>query len=427
MNILITGANGFIGGYLVAHLLSLGHKITCAVRDCQKTQDRFPDASIIACDFNKDTDESVWLDRLENIDAVINCAGILTASKNQDIDAIHFLTPVALFRACNKKNIRRIIQISALGIANGPNIDYVTSKKKADDALMSLKVSACVIRPSLVYASGAYGGTALLRALAAHPFFIPIIGDGASKFCPIAMTDLVKIISQLLNNDSQGIVNAVGPNALMMKDILVAFRKWLGFNNSPVVSIPKALVKPVAKLGDFLGFKTVNTVSYEMTLHENIESVKPLEKHIDFKLTPFPQGLSLYPSQVQDRWHARLYFVRPLLKLSLILLWLFSGLIPLMGFNNQAQMLLHAINLPSDWIMPVIRITCLWDIILAIALCFSFKNQLIGLLQFVTVASYTLVASIWLPELWLNPLAPLLKNLPIMVAILMWMAIEKMR
>lgn len=426
MRILITGANGFIGASLVAYLLQQGHSITCCVRDVAATKGRFPSATVIACDFNTDITLADWLPRLVDIDAVINCAGVLIGSAKQNIANIHYHAPLALFNACEQLAIKRVLHISALGVEDGPELDYVTSKRALDRALAALKLSSCILRPSLIYASGAYGGTALLRALSALPFFIPLIGTGDSRFQPLAMFDLVRIVEHFLHNEQTGIINAVGPEAVSIKHILVHLRQWLGFKTVPTLSIPLSLIQCLAKLGDATGTEPLNSVSLRMTLHENIADPKPLQTLLPFTLSPFTQGLQYYPSQTQDRWQAKLYFLRPLLKISLVLLWLFSGIIPLLNPSNANHLLVSAGFTPA--VVPWVRtLTCLWDIFLALGLLFAFKPKLMGILQLLTVISYTVAASFMLPYLWLDPLAPLLKNIPILLTIAVWLAIHDRR
>lgn len=427
MRILISGANGFIGGYLVAHLLQLGHDVICCVRNPATIQQRFPLATAIPCDFNKDTHINTWLPRLAGVDAVINCAGILQATRTQNIENIQYKTPLALFAACAQLHVKRVIQISALGVADGPDNTYVTTRKKLDDALLQMPLSSIILRPSLIYANGAYGGSAVLRALAALPFVIPVPGNGQSRFQPVAMSDLVKVIQYFLTSPYRGLVNVVSDKPVAIKDMLIAFRQWSGFKPVKIMPIPMILIKFASKFGDIFGAGPINSVSMQMTLHENIADPEPLKDLLNFKLAEFPDGLNYYPSQTQDRWHARLYFLRPLLKASLIILWFFSGLIPLLGSNTEATVLLESLGIPNH-LIPAIKIgSCLWDIMLGIALLFSFKNKTMGLLQVLTVLGYTLVASIGLTSLWLDPLGPLLKNIPIIVAILIWMSIEDMR
>lgn len=424
MRILVTGANGFIGGYLVSYLLQSGHEVICCVRSVQKTRERFPMANVIACDFNRDIHVEDWLPRLGNIDAVINCAGILAGSRRQNIANIHFHAPVALFKACERLKVRRVIQLSALGIEDGPDIDYVTTKRQADRALRSLNLSSCILRPSLIYASGAYGGSSLLRALAAFPFAIPLVGSGRYRFQPVMMDDLTRVICHFLTSDKQGVINVTGPKTASIRAILIAFRQWLGFGKTRVLPIPDWLIKPIIKLGDILPLGPLNSVSYKMTMQENVANYQALRELIDFDMTPFPEGLNFYPSQTQDRWYARLYFLQPLLTISLFLLWFFSGLNPLLFQPGQAEQLLIQLGVPINMSMPIRVISCLWDIVLSLGIALFSRKNLIGLLQLLTIGGYTLIATFGLTELWTQPLAPLLKNIPVMVAVLIWMAMN---
>lgn len=77
----------------------------------------------------------------------------------------HFVTPKALFNAAVKAKVKKVIQISALGVET-TKVDFATSKKTCDEYLLSLPIDAVVLRPSLVYSAGSYRGTSLFRGLA---------------------------------------------------------------------------------------------------------------------------------------------------------------------------------------------------------------------------------------------------------------------
>ena len=115
MNILLTGASGFIGSHLLRRLHAAGHRITACVRQPQAAARRFAGADDIACDFSRDTPEAAWLPRLEGIDVVINAVGIIRETRRQTFTALHSATPEALFRAAARCGVKKVIQISALG------------------------------------------------------------------------------------------------------------------------------------------------------------------------------------------------------------------------------------------------------------------------------------------------------------------------
>src|SRR5690349_14786473 len=136
MNILVTGASGFIASQIVTDLLAAGHAVTCCVRNVAYARKLFPNASVIKCDFIHDTHPDIWVARLRNIDVVINCVGILHHPNKKVIWAIHYETPKALFAACVSAQVTRIIQLSALGVETC-DVDYAASKKAADDYLLT--------------------------------------------------------------------------------------------------------------------------------------------------------------------------------------------------------------------------------------------------------------------------------------------------
>ena len=142
MNILVCGANGFVGRALCEALLQDGHRVLKGVRHPVQ-----PDE--IAIDYLADMDPAAWTDRLRGIHVVVNAAGILVERGDATFDRIHRRAPIALFDAACQAGVRGIVQLSALGAATG-DTPYFQSKRAADAHLQSLPVAHCILRPALV-------------------------------------------------------------------------------------------------------------------------------------------------------------------------------------------------------------------------------------------------------------------------------------
>ena len=432
MRILLTGATGFIGRHVAGRLIAAGHEVVCCVRNEERAARMFPGQRTIACDFNSDTRPDMWSPRLADVDAVVNCAGILQARRGQSIEAVHKAAPAALFEACRDRGVRRVIQISALGADAGAGTAYAETKHAADAHLQGLDLDWTILKPSLVYScAGSYGGTSLFRALAALPFAIPVVGDGTQVFQPIHMDDLAEGVLRLLETPQPPpkVIVASGPQALHLAEILVALRRWLGLAAAPILHVPVQLVELIARLAQRLGAPgPINTTALRMLAYGNTADPDDFIAATGIEPRPFALALSAQPAHVQDRWHARLYFLRPLLRLVIALFWIASGLVALApGAIDRATPLLQAAGVPDGRFGLALAAGALIDVILGGLLLIRWRVLLVGCLQLLVTAGYLTWLTIADPGLWMHPLGPLIKTLPLMVATLVMMAVEEER
>ena len=431
MRILLTGATGFIGRHIAARLIEAGHELVCCVRDRRRGARLFPHQTVVACDFNRDTAASAWLPRLEGANAVINCAGILQGRPGQSIEAIHSAAPRALFDACLAAGVRRVIQISALGADAGAGTAYADTKRDADRYLQTLDLDWTILQPSLVYTpAGSYGGTSLFRALAALPFRLPVVGDGGQLFQPIHMDDLADGVRRLVEapDPPRAVIAASGPEPLSLAEILIALRAWLGLPPARLLHLPVGLAAAGARLGDLVGAGPVNSTSLRMLAYGNTADPGPYTQATGIELRRFGDALTAAPAHVQDRWHARLYFLRPLLRLTLALFWIAGGLVAVLpGVRTNAEAHLIAAAVPAAIAPAALWAAALADMALGVLLLVRWRVVLVGALQILLILAYLAWLTLALPGLWGDPLGPLTKAVPLIVATLVMMAIEDER
>ena len=419
---LVVGADGFLGGFIAAALREQGWRVLRGVRRLTGADDeRFVDLARMR------TPQS-WHAPLENVDVVVNAAGILRENGAQSFEAIHVDGPLAMARACLDAGIPRIVQISALGVASDG--EFIASKHRGDEKLMALNPQALVLRPSVVYsAAGSYGGTSLLRALAGLPGVLVLPGEGRWMLQPIAAEDLGNLVALAAQGNQRGIYDVCGAQPISLHGYQICWRQWLRIPGRRIFAVPEWLVSAYVWLGERFGRGPMGETMWRMLRRGNLpqaDALIRLQRDFDFDPLALQEALAQRPSQVQDRWQAQLYLLAPALRVAIVLVWLLSALA---GWRMPAQGLaeLTADSVMQGWpTLALARVTAVLDVLLAAWLASGWRPRwAIGLMG-LSVLAYTIVLGCLLPASWLEPLGGLAKNLLILPALAVaWVLAER--
>lgn len=427
MRVLITGANGFIGTHLAAWLANAGYEIVATARVADNARRRYPQYHWIEADYCGAID---W--NLDGIDAVINCVGVLQDGGTDSTRAAHVDGARKLFDACEKANVRRVIQLSAIGADPEAGTTYARTKHEGDRDLMARELDWTIIKPSLVVARGVYGGTALVRGLAALPLVTPII-ESTACFRPIHIRDLCAVFEKLLAPDApvRVVIDASGPQDASLQELIAAHRRWLGFGSARFRVVPGWLTNCAFALGDLLGVIGIRTAlrstSRAQMAHDVGGDPGALPQHLGFTPRPYERALNEEPASVQDRWHARLYFIKPVARLMLAVFWIATGVICLTTGRDEAMALARRAGLGGlDGIAVIFG--GLFDIVIGVAyLVFArFSPAILSVMAAVTVL-YMAVLTYALPYLWADPLGRLMKLIPFFILLAFLAAVEDER
>lgn len=247
MNVLICGANGFVGRHLVRALCEAGHTVIRGVRQPREPSD-------IAIDYRHDTVKEVWRSRLVGTDVVINAVGVLRTSSRAPMLQLHAEAPRALFEACAEAGVTRAIHLSALGIDQGIQTAYFQTRRIAEDSLCALSRSLhwLILRPSLIY--GEDGASArLFRSIAKLPLHALPMG-GHQKLQPVHIDDISAAVTRWLDTDAfdSQIVSAAGSESTTMRGMLDSYRSQMELSPAWHFDVPAFMVRLAARIGDTL-------------------------------------------------------------------------------------------------------------------------------------------------------------------------------
>jgi uncharacterized protein YbjT (DUF2867 family) len=427
MVVLLTGASGFIGRRLAQALAAARHEVVCATRHPERKVNFA--SRLVAADFTRDTDAAVWIPRLAGIDVVINAVGIFREQGAQTFDMVHARAPMALFAACAASHVRLVVQISALGADEDARSRYHLSKKRADDYLRSLPLSSVIVQPSLVY--GPDGVSARLFTTLASLPRIPLPGRGRQRIQPVHVDDVIAAIVALLDSDIEHHIESgrrlpvVGPRALSLRAFLAGLRHAMGLDRARFIAIPMPLVRIAARAGALLPGSLLDAEALQMLERGNTASATPITALLGRPPRATVEFVAAMERQAV-RMQARLNWLLPLLRLSIALVWIVTGIVSL-GLYPVADSyaLLARVGITGMLAPLMLYGAALLDLAFGIAILVLKRRRLLWLAQVAVIVFYSLIISWRLPEFWLHPYGPLLKNLPMLAAIWLLLEMEK--
>jgi uncharacterized protein YbjT (DUF2867 family) len=424
MRVLIVGSNGFIGSAVTARLVAEGHQVIAVGRRPDEpglvatTYARVDLARANSCD---------WAELLISVDAVLNCAGVLQDAPGESAAGVHVEGPSTLFRACERAGIRRVVHLSAVGVDRSTQTEFSKTKLAGDEALMASDLDWVILRPSVVVGRSAYGGSALIRGLAAFPI-LPVMPNTAPLQI-IHLDDLLHAILFFLSPDapSRCVIDVVGPERQNFEQVVALFRRWMRWPPAREFRTPEFIAGLVYRLGDavaLLGWRPPvrTTAEREMrrgavgdpTKFQNLTGVAPRS---------LKTSLALEPASVQERWFARLYLLKPLVFGMFALFWIATGLVSL-GPGWQRGVALVMEGGASEQLAKLAVLSGgLADIVIGLAIAFR-RTARVGLYAALIISfAYAVIGTVLVPWMWIDPLGPMLKIGPIMVFNLVALAI----
>ncbi len=173
--ILLLGATGFIGSYVLRELLAQGMQVLAVRRHVpEASAPSQPHLRWLALPLHRMLGASDWLAQVQQVDVVINCVGILRQRFSESYEAIHHQMPAALAQACAQSNVR-LIHTSALGLHEGAKSRFLSSKLRGEQAIAASGCDHCIVRPSLIDGLGGFGAS-WLRMLASWRLHFVLVG-----------------------------------------------------------------------------------------------------------------------------------------------------------------------------------------------------------------------------------------------------------
>lgn len=424
MRILVLGATGLIGRHLLAALRAVGH---AAIGASRKAPAGLAEGAPAWCelDFGTLTSPEAWLPHLAHVDAVINCVGILREHRPGDYERLHHLAPAALFAACERTGVRRVIHLSALGSTEDAPTAYWRSKAAGERALERHALDSTIVRPSLVYSEDG-ASSKLFLALATLPA-LALPAAHSSRVQPVHIGDLCAALLALLAPAAPRELAAVGPRAMSMAAYLACLRGGMAAGAAmPVLEVSMPLARLAARVAALHPSSALTPDSLAMLAASadgcNTATPAPMQALLAGRPLRDPASFAA-PAQKPA---AVLSWAMPLATIAMAVLWLWTAYVSWFAWPHAGSTgWLAACGIPAAWGEATLAAASLLDASIGCTLLLRPRRWLWPL-QLALVGGYTVAMSFCLPEFWLHPFGPLSKNLPILALLLaMWRLDER--
>jgi uncharacterized protein YbjT (DUF2867 family) len=426
-SILVLGASGLIGRFVVDDLRARGFRVVGLARSLSPAQ------KMSALDVELpilSLDTAALTDVLNGhaVDLVVNCLGVLQDGPGSDTDAVHRDFVARLLQAiAGSGRAIRLVHISIPGTAEADRTAFATTKREAERLIAASGIPHAILRPGFVVAPSAYGGSAMLRALAAFPFDLPAV-EMTTPFQPVAIDDISATIAWLaahaIDDASVKTVtwDLMQSQPITMAEIIKQFRLAFGTAGWRHVAMPSFMLDLGARIGDLastLGWRPPLRTTAITELRRGVTG-DPSEWIAATGIVPktLVDAIGRHPATIQDKWFARLFLIKALVVASLVVFWAVSGFIALFVSYRAAAGILSAHNFPPALVDPITIGTSLMDIGIGVLIAFR-RTAAVGLVAGIVASlGYMLGAAILTPDLWIEPLGALVKTGPAVVLML---------
>jgi NADH dehydrogenase len=256
MRVLVLGGAGFLGRHVVAALEARGHTAIIGSRRSGPRGLPFgvkPRREWREARFERLTAPDAWAPLLGDVDAVVNCVGVLFERGRATYERVHLVAPAALAAACAHAGLRRLVHVSALGMRRDSSNRFIRSKLRGEKALRLSGVPCTIVRPSLIEGPGGYGSR-WIRRVARWPVQ-PMPENANGRFAVIDVRDVADAIAVLCTQPPPRSVQTIelgGRSAFTLHEYMDMLRQLGGRRRARPLVIPAHVARFIARACDLL-------------------------------------------------------------------------------------------------------------------------------------------------------------------------------
>ncbi|GGE34255.1 nucleoside-diphosphate sugar epimerase [Agaricicola taiwanensis] len=432
--IAVLGASGLIGGAVALGLIRQGFSVVAVAR-------RFTPAQAWAFGHAAVTAPVVDMSRAKlaetlagwQADVVVNCIGVLQDGPKGKTGEVHSAFIQRLLAAMDAAiEPALLVHLSMPGRDEDDRTQFSRSKREGERLIAGGPVRYVILRPGFVIAPAAYGGSAMIRALAALPLGLPD-EQNARPFAVSDVADITATIAHVATRWHEGdrafaeSWDVLERESATFGQVVESFRRHFGGPRA-VANLPGWLMSIGARAGDLvsrLGWTPPIRTTALAEIRRGVEGdPAPWIAATGIEPRSLAEAVTRLEANVQASWFARLYLLKALVFGILALFWIVSGLIPLTVSFGAAALVFTTAGFPQGLANAITAATSFADVAIGLAIAWRPWSRA-GLLAGIALSlAYVAGSLVLTPALWLDPVGPLVKTIPAIVLMLVALAIR---
>ena len=311
MRIVLIGASGFLGGYLLRALTADQHQCVVLTRTGVRraSVDMIPGVELVQADVY---DAGVLAEQFAGADAVVSMAGILNESGGggKGFHKVHVELVETIINACREAGVTRVLHLSALNAGKGSS-HYLKSKGEAEALLRSADdLNTSIFQPSVIFGPGDefFNRFALMLSL------MPIMPLACPKarLQPVYAKDVANVMVAALEDPMTWgeTYELAGPQSFTLKELVEMTADYTG-HSRPVIGLPGPVSAIMALVMGLVPGKPFSWDNYQSLKTDNVSSgngfayfgIEPLAIEL---VVPYYVGGSLHQRRLTTfRGHSR--------------------------------------------------------------------------------------------------------------------------
>ncbi len=430
MRVLVLGGYGLIGLEIMRVLKGAGHDVIGFGRSAPRGRRLAPDFPWTEGDMAR-MSAGDWMAPLAGVEAVVNAAGALQDGSRDSVEAVHHTAAVALLAACARRGVTHFVQVSAPGATVEADTAFLRTKAAGDAAVRASGLDWTILKPGLVIGAGAYGGTALVRMLAAFPLVQPVVLADA-KIQTVAASDVADAVRAVLGGEveSRRDYDLADGEVHTLSALLKKMRNWSGREDALWEwRLPRAAGYAVARLADVAGWmgwrSPLRTTALKSLEAGVVADVSAWRAAGGARLKSLDETLAALPSTMQERVFGRAQLVFPFLVLTLAAFWIASGLIG--GWRREEAAAVLDGAMPRVLADGFVIGGVVADLLIGWGLLWRRWTRRAAWASIVVSLGYLAAGTVLTPHLWLDPLGVFVKVFPAMALALAVAALAEER